>query len=110
MPAPLVIVTRDPAALALAQPVLGGGGAGGAESLAVLKKVIEAARAKQAIDGLARAGMIERLRTRRILSGLTATPVAPDALLIDLDGAPDFVRPLLALAAGTPDWRRSRFS
>ena len=101
MAAPIVIVTRDPAALALAQPILGRGrGVAADQSLAAVRKIVEAARAHQAIDGLARAGVIERLRTRRILSGLTATPVAADALLIDVDGRPDFLRPVLALATG----------
>ena len=101
MAAPIVIVTRNPAALAIAQPVLGSGrGLSADQSLASLRKAVEAARAHQSIDGLARAGVIERLRTRRILSGLTATPVAPDALLIDLEGRPDFLKPLLALATG----------
>jgi hypothetical protein len=101
MAAPIVIVTRDPAALSLAQPVLGSGQRMRAnDAQAVLKKIVEVARAAQSIDGLARAGIIERVRTRRILSGLTATPVASDAMLIDLEGAPDFVRPMLALAGG----------
>jgi hypothetical protein len=99
--APIVIVTRDPAALAMAQPVLGSSRrTPAADSLAAMQSIATAAHATPTIDGLVRAGIVERLRTRRILSGLTATPVAPDALLIDLQGKPDFVRPLLALAGG----------
>ena len=101
MAAPIVIVTRDPAALAMAQPLLAGDrSVPSDQSLAAVRKIVEGVRAHQSIDGLARAGLIERLRTRRILSGLTATPVAPDALLIDLDGKPDFFRPILAIATG----------
>jgi hypothetical protein len=99
--APIVIVTRDPAALAMAQPVLGAGRRPpAADSLAAMRSIAAAAHATPTIDGLVRAGFVERLRTRRILSGLSATPVAPDAMLIDLQGSPDFVRPLLALAGG----------
>jgi hypothetical protein len=101
VPAPIVVVTRNPAAMALAQTVLGSGRHVAPErSLPVLQKAAAIAGAHQAIDGLARAGAIERLRARRIVSGLTATPVAADALLVDLESSPDFLRPLLGCAGG----------
>ena len=101
VPAPIVIVTHNPAALALAQTVLGHGRNVSADrTLQVLQKAAAIVGADRAIDGLARAGAIERLRARRIISGLTATPVAADALLVDLEASPDFLRPLLALGGG----------
>ena len=49
---------------------------------------------------LARTGSIDRLRSRRILSGLSVA-VADDAVILDLNGAPDFLRPVIALIAGS---------
>jgi hypothetical protein len=98
-PAPIVIVTRNPAVLALAHTVVGSGRTiAPGQSLPVLEKAAAIVAPNQAIDGLARAGLIERWRTRRIVSGLTSTPVAADAMLIDLEGTPDFLRPITAIA------------
>jgi hypothetical protein len=98
-PSPIVIVTRNPAVLALAQTVAGGSRSIPPEqSLPVLQKAAAIVAPNQAIDGLARAGIIEGWQARRIVSGLTSTPVAADAMLIDLEGAPDFLRPLMAIA------------
>ena len=52
------------------------------------------------IDGLVRTGIIERLRSQRILSGL-APPIAANAVIVDLNGTPSFVRPGIALGLGT---------
>jgi hypothetical protein len=94
------VATRDPSALALAQTVFGVGRTATPEqSLAVMQKIIDGLGMSTAIQGLARTGTIERLRSRRILSGF-ATPVSPDAAIVDLSGAPDYLRPALALAAG----------
>jgi hypothetical protein len=49
---------------------------------------------------LARSGIVEQLRTRRILSGLTRS-VDPDAVILDVRGTADFMRPMLLLIAGT---------
>jgi hypothetical protein len=101
VPAPIVVVTRNPAALALARTVLGSGRSVSPErSLPVLRKAVAIVGMHQAIDGLARAGALERMRSRRIVSGLTVTPVAANALLVDLEASPDFLRPLLGWAVG----------
>jgi hypothetical protein len=98
--APIVIATREPGAIAIAQSALGRGRAIAPEqSIAVMQKVADRVKAVGPIDGLARAGLIERFRSRRILSGLAA-PMATHALLIDLGGTPDYWTPLLALGAG----------
>jgi hypothetical protein len=99
-PAPIVVATRDPTAIAVAQSVLGGSRVTTPEqSIAVMRRVVEVLRIATAIDGLTRTGVIERLRSRRILSGF-ATPVANDVSVIDLRGTPDFLRPAIPLAAG----------
>jgi hypothetical protein len=101
MPAPLVVATRHPEALALAGSVYGAGRAGTpAESLEAMRKVAAVLRISPTIDGLARTGFIERLRTRRILSGL-APPIADDAFVVDLEGRPAILRPAVALVTGT---------
>jgi hypothetical protein len=100
LPAPIVAATRDPAAIALAQGVFGGGRVPAPDqSLAVMQKVVTVLRASNELDGLERAGVMEGFRSRRILSGL-ATPVAADAALVDLNGSPDLVKPALAAGAG----------
>jgi hypothetical protein len=100
VPAPLVVATRDPAAIAVARSVLGGGRAPTSEqSLEAMRKVVSTLHMENVIAGLVRTGVIERLRSQRILSGL-APPIASDAVIVDLQGTPDLVRPGLALVAG----------
>jgi hypothetical protein len=100
VPAPIVVATRDPAAIALARSVLGGGRVPTSEqSLEAMRTVVAQLRMSNVIDGLVRTGFIERLRSQRILSGL-APPIAADAVIVDLHGTPDFVRPGLALVSG----------
>jgi hypothetical protein len=98
--APFVVATRDPAAIALVRTVLGGGRRATSEqSLGAMQTVVAQLRLTDAIDGLVRTGFLERLRSRRILSGL-APPIAENAPVVDLHGTPDFVTPGLALLAG----------
>jgi hypothetical protein len=98
-PAPIVIAVRDTSGLGAAQAVLGNGRtATSQQSVAVMAKVAELLQVTRAIDGLVREGYIERFRSRRILSGLTAS-LAPDVVIVDLKGRPDFTWPALALSA-----------
>jgi hypothetical protein len=97
-PAPIVVATSDPAAMAIAQRVLGGNGTND-QSLAAMKRVADYLGLAVAVDGVVRAGWIERLRSRRILSRLAET-VASDAVVIDLRATPTMWHPALALAAG----------
>jgi hypothetical protein len=100
VPAPLVVATRDPGAIALARSVLGAGRAASSQqSFDAMRAIVAQLHLSTAIEGLVRTGFIERLRTERILSGLSA-PTAEDAVIVDLHGAPDFVRPGLALLFG----------
>lgn len=100
LPAPIVIATRDPAAIALARTVLGGGRVPTSQqSLDIMQKVVAGLNVSSVIDGLVRTGFLERFRSQRILSGLPP-PTAADAVIVDLRGAPDFLRPGIALVAG----------
>lgn len=100
VPAPIVIATRDPGAIALARSVLGAGRVATSEqSLEVMQKIVDQLRVSTSVDGLVRTGIIERFRTQRILSGL-APPIAADAVIVDLHGTPDLVRPGVVLIIG----------
>jgi hypothetical protein len=100
LPAPIVVATRDRAAIALARTVLGGGRVPTSQqSLDIMQKVVAGLNVSSVIDGLVRTGFLERFRSQRILSGLPP-PIAADAVIVDLRGAPDFLRPGIALVAG----------
>jgi hypothetical protein len=99
IPAPIVVAIRDGSVLSAFHSAKGGGALAPQQSMAVMEKVAGRLQVTRVIDGLARAGYVERLRSRRILSGLT-TAVAEDAVILDVHGTPDFIRPLLSLAAG----------
>jgi hypothetical protein len=98
--AALVIATRDETAIAAARHVFGNGrSAPPAQSLEAVRKIIAQLNVGTVIDGLARTGLVEHFRSRRILSGL-APPIGDDAVIVDLHGRPDFVWPSLAVIAG----------
>jgi hypothetical protein len=98
--APLVVAIQDPAVIAAARSATGGNSpASNAQLMDALRHAGAVLGVSSGIDGLARVGTIERFRTRRILSGFS-TPIAADAIVLDLRGQPDYVRPVLALAAG----------
>jgi hypothetical protein len=100
LPAPIVVATRDPAAIAIARSVFGGGRVPTSEqSLDAMRRVVDALQLSTTIDGLVRTGFVEGLQSQRILSGL-APPPAADAVIVDLHGTPDVVRPGVALLAG----------
>jgi hypothetical protein len=99
IPAPIVLATREPSALAAFRPVASVDSVTPQQSVAVVEKVAGLLQVTRSIDGLVRSGMVEQLRTRRILSGLTRS-VAPDAVIVDVRASPDFTRPLLILFAG----------
>ena len=96
-PASLVVATTDPGALSAAQQILGSGrNPAGEQSLAAIQKIVGQLAIGSVIDGLARTGLIEGWRSSRILSGLPP-PISNDAVIVDLRGRPDFLRPTLAL-------------
>jgi len=98
--APLVAAVHDPTALTMAQSVLGNGATPSVEqTLDVMRRIGQEMQLSRSIDGAVRAGVIERFRSRRILSSLSE-PVAADATVVDVHGKPDLIRPSLALAGG----------
>ncbi len=98
--APIVAVIRDPSALALVQSVVGGGRTPTpGQSVAVMREVVTLTKTSIEINGLVRAGLIEGLRSRRILSGLS-TPIDARAAVVDVGATPNLLRPSLALAGG----------
>jgi hypothetical protein len=100
VPAPIVVATRDPAAIDIARSVFGGGRVPTSEqSLDAMRRIVAALQLTTSIDGLVRTGFVEGVQSKRILSGL-APPPAVDSVIVDLHGTPDFVRPGAALIAG----------
>jgi hypothetical protein len=98
LPAPLVVATRVPNALAVAQPLVKSGAPAG-RSVQTMQQAGVAAGISEEIRGLVRAGFIERLASRQVLSGLS-TPLAADVLLLDLNGSPSFVWPISLIVLG----------
>jgi hypothetical protein len=94
--APIVAAVHEPEALTMAQPIRG---APTAAAEGTLRQVADLLQLSNAIDGVARVSLVERLRTRRVLSGLRDA-VAADAAVIDVNGTRDLVTPALALAGG----------
>lgn len=99
-PAALVAATRDPAVLAIAQSGIGSGRQPNQEQfLLMMLKIVTALGASREITGVARTGMVERARTRRVLSGLT-TPLAPGAVVVDVNAQPGVMFPAVQIAVG----------
>ncbi len=99
-PAALVAATRDPAILAIAENGIGGGRQPTQEQfLLMMLKVVTALGASREMTGVVRTGVVEGFRTRRLLSGLT-TPLAPGAVLLDLNERPGLLAPAVQTALG----------
>jgi hypothetical protein len=98
--APLVVATTDRSAVDMAQRVIGGGRDATTEQrLTVMHEIADQLQLSIGIDGALRAGLIERVSSRRMLSGL-AEALAADAAVVDLHGTPDVLLSALATAAG----------
>jgi hypothetical protein len=99
-PAPLVVATRVPNALAVAQPLVKSGpGAPVARSIQTMHDAATAAGISGEIRGLVRAGLLERLASQQVLSGLS-TPLAADVILLDLNGSPSMAWPIVLIGLG----------
>jgi hypothetical protein len=99
-PAPLVAATRDPEVLAMAQSTIGEGRQPDQEQfLVMMLKIVTALRASREVEGTLRAGLLDRLSTPRILSGLAA-PLAPDVAVIDLHARPSTLAPAIEASIG----------
>jgi hypothetical protein len=100
-PAVLVMATRDPSVLAIAQGGIGEGQQPNQEQfLIMMLRIVTALNAARRIEGRLRVGWMDRLRARRVLSGLT-TPVAPSAMVVDLHASPAYTGPAIQMALGT---------
>jgi len=92
-PAALVVATRDSDVLALAQNTIGGGQQPDQEAfLVMMLRIVTMLKVSREVEGYARSGVMELLRTRRALGGLSA-PLAPQVVVLDLHARPDFLFP-----------------
>jgi hypothetical protein len=99
-PAALVIATNDPQVLAIAGTTIGNNKQSDQDAyVGMMRRIVTMLGASKQVEGYARSGVIERLETRRTLSGLTA-PLAPDFVVLDLHAKPSFVRPGLEVGIG----------
>ena len=95
------MATRDPSVLAIAQGGIGEGQQPNQEQfLIMMLRIVTALNAARRIEGRLRVGWMDRLRARRVLSGLT-TPVAPSAMVVDLHASPAYTGPAIQMALGT---------
>ena len=99
-PAALVVATRDSDVLALAQNTIGGGQQPDQEAfLVMMLRIVTMLKVSREVEGYARSGVMELLRTRRALGGLSA-PLAPQVVVLDLHARPDFLFPGVETALG----------
>lgn len=98
--ASLVAVTTSPAALQFAQAALGHRRQPPVEeSMAAMQKAATAAGASGEIAGLIRSGVLQQFASQRALSGISV-PLADNVSILDLQGQPEFVVPLLQILGG----------
>ena len=99
-PAPLLAATSDPEALAIVQATIGNGRQADQEAVTVMMlRVVTLLRASREIEGVARAGVIERLETKRSLQSFPI-PLDPDYVVVDLHSRPQYVIPGVEAGAG----------
>lgn len=99
-PAALVMATRDAEVLAIAQNTIGGGQQPDQEAfLVMMLRIVTMLKVSKEVEGFARSGVVELLKTRRALTGLGA-PLAPNVLVLDLHARPDFLVPGIEAGAG----------
>jgi len=88
IPAQLVMATRDPEVLAVAQNTIGGGQQPEQEAfLVMMLRIVTMLKVSREVEGYGRSGVIELMQTRRSLTGLGA-PLAADAVVVDLHARP----------------------
>lgn len=99
-PAPLLAATTDPDALAIVQATIGNGRQADQEAVTVMMlRLVTHLRASREVEGLARAGVVERLKTTRALQSFPV-PLDPNYLVIDLHARPTFVMPGVEAGVG----------
>lgn len=99
-PAPLLASTTDPSALAIVQATIGNGRQADQEAVTVMMlRVVTLLRASREIEGVARAGVLERLQTKRSLQSFPV-PLDPNYVVVDLHARPQFMIPGVEAGAG----------
>ncbi len=99
LPAALVVSTRDPQVLSIAQRSIRSSSGGDQESfLVMMLQIVTAMRASREVDGMTR-GPVEMLRTRKSLSAIRA-PLADDFTILDLHTTPRLMWPALEAVVG----------
>jgi hypothetical protein len=99
-PAVLVVATKDPQVLAIAEDTLGNDRVPDQETfLVMMLRIVTMLKVSREVEGYARAGTFELPHTRRALAGLDA-PLAPQVVVLDLHARPAFLPPAVRTAAG----------
>ncbi len=99
-PVRLVVATSDPDALSAATQIIGDNRQPDQELfLVTMLRIVDLLRASREVEGYLRSGLMERMETRRALSGLTS-PLAPDVAVLDLRARPGLVRPAIEFGMG----------
>jgi hypothetical protein len=99
-PASLVVATRDASVLEIAENTMGGGQQPDQEAfLVMMLRIVTMLKVAKEVEGYARSGVVEMLKTRRALTGLS-TPLAPEVLVLDLHARPDFLVPGIEVGVG----------
>lgn len=99
LPAALVVSTRDPQVLTIAEQTIQSGPNGNQESfLVMMLQVVTAMRASREVEGVTR-GRVEMLRTRNSLSAIRA-PLADDFTILDLHAKPRLLWPAIEAVVG----------
>ncbi|HEX6972806.1 MAG TPA: hypothetical protein VF147_00310 [Vicinamibacterales bacterium] len=98
--APLLASTTDPDALAIVQGTLASGTQASQEAVTVMMlRLVTYLRASREVEGLARAGVVETLQTRRSLQSFPV-PLDPNYVVIDLHARPKYVIPGVEAGVG----------
>jgi hypothetical protein len=65
----------------------------------MMLRIVTMLKVSREVEGYARSGLIQLVRTRRALSGLS-TPVTPDVVVVDLHADPGFLIPGMGVGLG----------
>ncbi|HXG54341.1 MAG TPA: hypothetical protein VNJ03_03105 [Vicinamibacterales bacterium] len=99
VPAALVLSTRDPEVLAIAEQTIGGAARADQDTfLVMMLKIVTVMRASRQVEGVTRTPL-EMLRTRGTLSAIRA-PLDNNFAILDLHARPRLLLPAIEAAAG----------
>lgn len=99
-PVTIVMATRDPKAIEIAEQTIGSDQQPDQEQfLVMMLKIVTNLRASREIVGYARRGVIERVQARRLVSGL-GVPLDDSFVVIDLHRRPSLLGPAIQTGVG----------